>query len=281
MKRISLLAIVASLVFTNASYAWWYSYSYTPLRYRIRYSPHAYGHDHSGLISGCTRYSMHAVGHKNTGLVSAWTRYTPYAFGTKHNGLVHDPATCWSACAGGQDVLAPPRVHAAVESSPCCKGVPKTGQMQSRRHMYRSGRSRRVTQAVGWDRPSRINQRKIIQGYLEERFPDRVTFTRSYKIGDEYASFDAVIDNGRMIVKYWNPGKLAELKASNYGLGKRYERYIQTCAQAYLEAEERGGTVVHVASNDTDQVMQTLCKAVDQLESRNRMVCQDLPLARQ
>jgi hypothetical protein len=134
-----------------------------------------------------------------------------------------------------------------------------------------------TTHASEWDRPSRLNQRRIIQDYLQQTCPNNYRFARSFKVDSEYASFDVLLANGNVIVKYWNPGFIAELKQSEGGLAKRYDRYVQSWSQIRATHEARGGKVFHIASNDTDQVMQQLSQIVESTSSADRVYCAALP----
>ncbi len=89
MKRISLLTIVMLTVASGVAKA--NIYSYSSLRNRTRWSPYAFSHKRSGLVSGYLRYSPYAFSHKNpSGLVDRDFRYSPYAFSHKHSGLIHE-----------------------------------------------------------------------------------------------------------------------------------------------------------------------------------------------
>lgn len=273
MKRTSVLAVIGCLLFASNALAW---YSYTPFRYRVRYSPQAFGYRHSGLIPGDTRYSMHAVGRSHSGLVSEWVRYSPYAFGTRHNGLIvayGDPTYGWWTPS------ATPVTHPAEMDKPRPLDV-TTLRSTSRRARAPRASIRKTgasTTANGWTQPSRINQRRIIQDYLRQTRPGTHRFARSFKIDAEYATFDVLLDDGRVIVKYWNPGFIAELKSMEGGIHKRYQRYVQSWNRMCSAHEAGGGKVYHIVSNDADQVMEQICQIVEGTSSTDRAYCAALP----
>jgi len=275
MKRISVLAMIVCMLCVSHARAW---DSYTPLRYRVRYSPQAFGYHHSGLIPGDARYSMQAVGKNHSGLVPNWIRYSPYAFGTRHNGLIVDYGSSsnnwWLTpmvagfvqnveIAGTPvDVVKPKRVRHS----------PPPARLATKRI-----RRKNTTRASTWKRPSRLNQRRTIQNVLQQTCPNGYRFARSFKVDSEYASFDVLLNNGNVIVKYWNPGFIAELKQSEGGIAKRYDRYVQSWSQMRASHEARGGKVYDIVSNDTDQVMQQLCQIVESTSSADRVYCAALP----
>ena len=88
--------MVMLMLAPNISKALGYGYGYSSLRYRVRWSPYAFRHGRSGLISGYFGYSPYAFSHKNpSGLVYDYdyddVRYSPYAFSYKNpSGLVTD-----------------------------------------------------------------------------------------------------------------------------------------------------------------------------------------------
>ncbi len=294
MKRISVLAVLGCMFFASHASAW---YSYTPLRYRVRYSPQALGYHHSGLIPGDmrysmhavgknhsgliprdVRYSMHAVGKNHSGLVAEWTRYSLYDCGTRHNGLVvgYGAPSCggWTLPASAshpQTGMHDPRPSDVGGHAP----APRRPRVA--RSSARAPQRRQTKHAKDWQQASRLNQRRIIQDYLRKTCPNNYRFARSFKVDSEYATFDVLLGDGQTIVKYWNPGFIAELKHMEGGLSKRYERYVQSWSQMCSTHEAGGGKVHHIVSNDTDQVMQQLCHIVEGTSSTDRVYCAALP----
>jgi hypothetical protein len=276
MKRISLLASVVCLFMAMNAQAWYGNY--TPLRYRVHYSPYAFGYHHSGLVPGCTRYNMVAMDRHHSGLVSEWVRYSPYAFGLGHNGLIHDYAGCGSTDVVAYDLERSPRIHTGAKTCANGNGGVAAGirSYASREVSWRSP-SGQVTRVIDGDRPSRLDQRTVIEATLKEHYPGNFQYTRPFKINREYATFDILIDDGRTLVKYWNPGMIAELRAEGGTMGKRFENYLETWAKACNEHEDAGGKVVHIASNDADQVVRSLCQVIDAIDATETMVCKTLP----
>ena len=88
MKRISLFAIVMLTIVPGLTKA--HFYNSTSVRYRTRWSPYAFSHKSSGLISGHYGYSPYAFNHKSNGLIRRDVRYSPYAFTHKTSGLIRD-----------------------------------------------------------------------------------------------------------------------------------------------------------------------------------------------
>lgn len=275
MKRISVLAVLGCMLFASHALAW---YSYTPFRYRARYSPQAFGYRHSGLIPGDMRYSMQAVSKNRSGLVADWVRYSPYVFGTRHNGLIvsyGDPSYGWWSV----PVNARYPQAETHEPRPLDVGNRAAAPQRSRvaRSSTRTRHRNKTSQGKDWQQASRLNQRRIIQDYLQQTCPNTYRFARSFKVDSEYATFDVLLGDGQTIVKYWNPGFIAELKQMEGGLSKRYERYVQSWSQMCSTHEAGGGKVHHIVSNDADQVMQQLCQIVEGTSSTDRVYCAALP----
>lgn len=275
MKRISILAVLGCMLFASNALAW---YSYTPFRYRARYSPQAFGYRHSGLIPGDMRYSMQAVSKNRSGLVGDWIRYSPYAFGTRHNGLIVSYGTpsygWWTVPVNAQYPQADrhnPRPFDVGGRAPV-EERPRVARASTRARQRSLSRTNRGSQHA-----SRPDQRRMIQDYLQKTCPNHYRFARSFKVDSEYATFDVLLGDGQTIVKYWNPGFIAELKQMEGGLSKRYERYVQSWSQMCSTHEAGGGEVHHIVSNDTDQVMQKLCQIVEGTSSTDRVYCAALP----
>lgn len=274
MKRISTLAVFGCLLCATTAHAWRH---YRPFHHRVRYSPYAFGTHRSGLIPGCTRYSVHAVGHKGSGLVADWVRYTPYALGTRTNGLIVDYAGCGYGCIDGlaDRTVWPVNLNGEV---PCSqgKGVRET-KCQTRTLRASSPqslqRTRSATHVTGWDRHPRHNHRQVIHDYLRQRCPNDYRFTRLFKVDREYATFDVVLDDGKVIVKYWNPGMIAEMKSRNPHMAKRYDRYVLSWMKTCLDHEARGGKVYHIMSTDTDRILAKLSQALDETYPAKQLYC--------
>jgi hypothetical protein len=228
------------------------------------------------LIPGDTRYSMHAVSRSHSGLVSDWVRYSPYAFGTRHNGLIvtyGDPAYGWWTV---PVTSLPP---AAGIDDPRPLDAATRHRAPGRNHAPRAAvrRSGRAKAAAASTQPSRVSQRRIIQDYLRRTCPRDHGFARSFKVDAEYATFDVLLNGGKVIVKYWNPGFIAELKNTEGGIHKRYQRYVQSWYQMCRVHEADGGKVYHIVSNDADQVLEQFCQIVEGTSSTNQAYCAALP----
>jgi len=84
--RLTSAVLLLAPTLTQAQ-GWWNT---SRIHNRPRWSPYAFTHKKSGLVSGDWKYSMVAFGPKHNGLVPGDVHYNPYAFGVKHNGLIRD-----------------------------------------------------------------------------------------------------------------------------------------------------------------------------------------------
>lgn len=230
-------------------------------RYRVRHSMHAFGHDNTGLVSGHLRYSPRAFGFNNrSGLVPTWTRYSPYAFGTKHNGLILDPGcgvrTYWLEQPGDREqkklTQAIDRLSRSIDNvNSTCQAVQRSVDAAYR---YR-GRSRYASRPN--DLSSR-NPRLLMRAHLNEVIPGQYKVSDLLRVDQEVVSFNVVIENKDLVIKYWNPKVVQSIQRASNQKTEQLSDYMKAWAVTENFYDNKGGKVVHIVSADQDEILMEL-----------------------
>lgn len=263
MKRISISVIVLLLIALGAAEArpvYDYGYGYGASRYRVRWSPYTHG-----LISGDVYYSPYAHAYGGSGLVDAYVRYSPYAFGGGHSGLVTDEGGSYYRSFG--PISYPVYYYPAMA---CCNdyssddsdGDPHGYQARAREKYSQSIEDRKARRAALAEARQERNAdrandgRQIIAAYLKSK---NVEFTtaRILSIEGRTVSVDFLLNDGKTILKYWNPAEIP-LQEAEQRYRKFYEKYVEswkvTCAEHLLA----GGSVHQIVSPDRDEILAKL-----------------------
>ena len=261
MKRISILATAVLLIAAGMAEARIYNhrYGYYSNRYRARWS--IYKH---GLISGDVYYSPHAFGNGHSGLVPGDVRYSPYAFGHGHSGLVYDDGGyCYPDF--GARYYDPPqhRVVPGGSAHPSCSSNGHTSQVRTpvrHRETVEARRARRIelAQARRERNADKANDGKeIIAAYLKARNIDFRT-TRTLGIEGKTISVDFVLNDGKTILKYWNPVEILSLGPPQGRKRKFYEKYLELWTGFCAEHLRAGGKIHQIISSDPDDILAKL-----------------------
>lgn len=261
MKRISILATAVLMIAAGMAEARIYdhSYGYDSNRYRVRWSIHKHG-----LISGDVYYSPYAFGHGHSGLVPGEVRYCPYAFGHGRSGLVYDDGG-YSHPDFGARYYDAPQYPAAPGSSahPSCSSHGHTSQVLTPIRNKETVEARRagridLAQARREKNAARANDGKeIIAAYLKARNIDFRT-TRTLGIEGKTISVDFLLNDGKTILKYWNPVEILSLGQPQGRRRKFYEKYLESWAGFCAEHLRAGGKIHQIISSDADDILAKL-----------------------
>ncbi len=264
MKRISISAIVLLVVTAGAAearYVYRTGYGYGSSRTRVRWSMYAHG-----LISGDLYYSPYASGHGDSGLVDGHVRYSPYAFGGGHSGLVSEEGVSYSygfTPAYFHVIHHPVSPAFALQSS-------KTPDSQRHESILLAQRNRRETaedrkacraaQAKAREERNAIRAndgKEIIAEYLRAKKIDFKT-TRILGISGKTVSVDFLLNDGKTILKYWNPEAIPSEGQQRQRQRQCFEKYLESWAVACAEHLRAGGDVHQIISSDREEILAQL-----------------------
>ncbi len=267
MKRISLLTIVMLMVASGVAKAQFYGYS--SLRYRVRWSPYAFSHKRSGLISGYLRYSPYAFNHKNpSGLIDEDARYTPYAFSHKNSGLVYDSYSGFhpSYYAPYYRIQrAPVMVVHSVRQPPCAPNYKYSQSSNKANNSYRDklfARRQRTKQLR--DSKKKINMAKekdakeIIYRYLNSRNIDDFEMTGILRIDGKTVNINFLLRDKNIMITYWDLEEVQSL-VQQPGYKRNYlEKHEQEWKNLCKIYTQTGGNVYPITSADENEILAKL-----------------------
>ncbi len=257
MKRTSILVLIACLTTQQIAIA----LHRFPAEHRTRYSMYAFGHKNSGLVSGHVRYSPYAFGVNNrSGFVNTWTRYSPYAFGTKHNGLIYDWGPClstnWIEQTGD---LPQQKLTKAIDR--LSDSINRTNSTRGTVHRGSStpqARRRYTRQTVNLGDLISDNPRLLTRAYLNTLIPGQFRVSNLLRVDQEVVSFNVVIENRNLIIKYWNPGIIRSIKKASNEETERLSDYLKAWDAVENFYDKNGDRVVHIVSTDQDKILMEL-----------------------
>ena len=263
MKRISILATAVLMVGACTAEArilgYSYGYGYGANRCRVRWSFHAHG-----LISGDLYYSPYAFGNGHSGLVPGDVRYSPYAFGHGRSGLVVDSGAnyyCGSR-APHYDVRHYSTTPSYDTPEPCDShehvNIVRSPKVCGQTAEARKARRAELAQARQEKYAARLDDGKnIIAGYLKGRNIDFRT-TRILSIRGKTISVDFLLNDGKTILKYWNPVEILSLGQPQDRRRKFYDKYVESWSKSCAEHLKAGGKIHQIISSDADQILARL-----------------------
>ena len=282
MKRISLFAIVILTIAPGVTKAYIYDYGYGSFRYRTRWSPYAFSHKRSGLVSGYLRYSPYAFSHKNpsglvdrdfryspyafshknpSGLIHENAGYSPYAFSYKHSGLVADTGyrACYRTC------CAPVMVVHSVHNWPCAVSRKHSESSDETKNSYEEkliARRERIKQLR--DSRKQINMAKendgkeIIYRYLKSRNIDDFETKGLLKINNKTVNVNFLLRDKNIIITYWDLDEVQSLLQQPGYKRNYYERHEQQWKNLCTKYIQTGGKVYLITSADAKEILAKL-----------------------
>ena len=250
MKRISIVIVLAMFASPLGATG-----RYSSQRHRVRYSPYAFSYHNSGLIPGGVKYTPYAFKTGNSGLVYEGTRYTPYAFNYRNPGLIVD-YYLWHT-----PTCAPCQVHStggtACVSQPARPARTRPANRSASVARRRSGRYA----STASEEPRRINATEgsqIIKQQLASRGIDNADVSRRLSIRNRTAGIAFILRDRNLVIRYSDPETLEAFgaeSATNRRVLQRYEQRWGAFAKAF---EANGGTVYHVNTSDSSQIVAAL-----------------------
>jgi hypothetical protein len=243
------------------------AYNYSPVRYRTRWSPYAFG-----LVSGNIHYSPYAFSYKHSGLVPDNLRYSPYAFSYNYSGLVADP---WYYDGDYPPYIIHQNIYCpadAVARVPYCgarrfsyafSGDPPARLDQTKESYGKKLTAYRATiEKLKQDRitTNTIRQndgKEIICAYLKSKNIDFTT-NRLLNIDDKTVSVDFLIKDKNIIIKYWNTEETRSLAQKPEYKRNFYERYKESSSTFCEEYKKSGGKVYQIQSANEKEILAAL-----------------------
>jgi len=264
MKRISLLTIVMLMVASGVAKA--NIYGYSSLRNRTRWSPYAFSHKRSGLVSGYLRYSPYAFNHKNpSGLIHEYARYTPYAFSHKNSGLVYDSySRSYPSCYAPYYRIqrAPVVVVHSVRQPPCAPNYKYSQSSNEANNSYQeklSARRERIKKLR--DSRKQINMAKgkdgkeIICRYLNSKNIDDFEMTGILRIDGKTVNINFLLREKNIIITYWDLNEVQSL-VQQPGYKRNYlEKHEKEWKNLCTKYTQTGGKVYPITSADENEIL--------------------------
>lgn len=279
MKRISLFAIVLLSIVPGLTKA--HFYDTTSVRYRTRWSPYAFSHKRSGLISGYYGYSPYAFSHKNSGFINRRVRwspyafthktsgliydnigYSPYAFSNKHSGLVDNTYTgCYGYCR-------PPVVIVhTVDKASCTRSKTLSSSEKTINSYEKSPMSRREKIQAQMDARKQIKTAKekdskdIICGFLKSRNIDDFKITGILRIEGRVINVSFLLNDRNLMITYWDLDEVETLiqqPGYHRTYFEKHEKQWKNLCNTYTQA---GGKIYPITSADENEILAklTLC----------------------
>lgn len=264
MKRISLLTIVMLMVASGVAKA--NIYGYSSLRNRTRWSPYAFSHKRSGLVSGHLRYSPYAFNHKNpSGLIHEYARYTPYAFSHKNSGLVYDSySRSYPSCYAPYYRIqrAPVVVVHSVRQPPCAPNYKYSQSSNEANNSYQEkliARRERIKKLR--DSRKQINIAKgkdgkeIICRYLNSKNINDFEMTGILRIDGKTVNINFLLREKNIIITYWDLNEVQSL-VQQPGYKRNYlEKHEKEWKNLCTKYTQTGGKVYPITSADENEIL--------------------------
>jgi len=263
MKRISIPAIVLLVAAAGVAQArpvrsFGFGLGSSFRSHRTRWSMYAHG-----LISGDLHYSPYVSGHGGPRLVYGDVRYSPYAFGHGQTGLVGDYGSSYSygfvpACYQVVHHTVP--VQSRSKLSRTSGGYAPDIRVPARnnRETIEDRKARRAALAKAREKRNAIRAndgKEIIAGYLKGRNIDFKT-TRILSIAGRTVSVDFLLNDGKTILKYWNPAEIPSTAQQRER--KFFDKYLESWTVSLTEHLRAGGNVHQIMSSDRAEILAKL-----------------------
>ena len=284
MKRISLLAIVILTIVPSLTKA--RIYDSTSVRYRTRWSPYAFTHKTSGLISGHYVYSPYAFSHKNSGFVHREVRWSPYAFTHKTSGLVHDNvgyspyAFNYKHSGLVADIdyrdryricRAPIIIVHSIEAASCSgRYKSKAPDEKSRTHknwpILRRERIQAQTDSKKQIKTAKQQDSKdIICRYLKSRNIDNFKMTGMLRIDGRVINVNFQLKDKNLMITYWDLDEVQSLLQQPGYHRTYFERHEKQWKDLCSKYTQAGGKIYPITSANEKEILAklTLCSELN------------------
>ncbi|MCP4261351.1 MAG: hypothetical protein GY774_28200 [Planctomycetes bacterium] len=281
MKRISLVAIVMLMIIPGLTKA---HFNTTSVRYRTRWSPYAFSHKRSGLISGYYGYSPYAFSHKNpSGLIRRDVRYSPYAFSHKNpSGLIHDNIGYspyafnykhsglvnntnyrgrYRICSTPV-VIVPTADNASSARSYNSKSSDETRNSNQKKLITRRERIQAQMDARKKIKTAKVKDSKdIIYSYLKSRNIDDFKMTGILNIDGTVINVTFLLKDKNLMITYWNLDEVESLLQQPGYHRKYFEKHEKQWKNLCDQYTQAGGKIYPITSADENEILAklTLC----------------------
>ena len=276
MKRTSLSAMVMFMIVPSLTQA--YIYDYASVRYRTRWSPYAFSHKSSGLISGYYGYSPYAFSHKSNGIVDLDVRWSPYAFSHKRSGLIHDNMG-YSPYAfdyknsgvinlnhyrGRYRICRSPIVIVRTIDDSCARNDSSKSSEEAKSSYAKSPLSRIENLKIQRDSRTKIKTAKendgkdIICRYLKSRNIDAFEITGILKIDGRVINANFLLKDKNLLITYWDLDEVESL-IQQPGYQRKYlEKHEQNWKKLCNQYTQAGGKIYPISSADKNEILAKL-----------------------
>ena len=256
MKRMSILVLITCVFTQQIALA----YSHGSCCERVQYSMYAFSHKNpSGLIPGHIKYSPHAFGFNHSGFVNNWTQYSVHAFGFNHNGLISEYGPFSLNQWKDQTTdLNQNRLTKAIDRL-------ATSIDRAKTHCHSPHRTRYTRSRTGYRHievtPSDLtsdNPRILMRAYLNTHIPGQFRVSNLLRMDQEVVSFNLVIDNQNLIIKYWNPAKIKSINEAANQQTEQLSDYMKKWVRIENYYDESGTKVVHIMATEQNEILKKL-----------------------
>ncbi len=284
MKRISLLTIVMLTIVPGLTKA--HIYDSTSVRYRTRWSPYAFTHKTSGLISGHYIYSPYAFNHKNSGFVHREVRWSPYAFTHKTSGLIHDNVGYspyafnykHSGLVADTDYRgryhfcrAPVIIVHSIEPASCSRSYKSRPPDEKSSNHKKWPISRRERIQAQIDSKKQIKTAKqqdskdIICRYLKSRNIDNFKMTGMLRIDGRVINVNFQLKDKNLMITYWDLDEVQSLLQQPGYHRTYFEKHEKQWKNLCNEYTQAGGKIYPITSADEKEILAklTLCSELN------------------
>jgi hypothetical protein len=257
-------------------------FHYPSIRYRTRWSPYAFSHKSSGLISGYYGYSPYAFSNKCNGIVHRDVRWSPYAFSNKTSGLIYDhigysPYAFTHKHSGLIDMnyyrgrhricRSPVVIVHTTEESSCTRNYSSRPSEESNNSYVQSPLTRieklKIQRnARKQSQTAKVNDGKdIICRYLKSKNIGDFKMTGMLKIEGKVINVSFLLKDKNLMITYWDLDEVESL-LQQPGYQRKYlekhEKNWQDLCNQYTQA---GGKIYPISSADEKDILAklTLC----------------------
>jgi hypothetical protein len=273
-----MLLIVPSL--TKAHF-----WDFSSVRYRTRWSPYAFSHKSSGLISGHYEYSPYAFSHKNTGFVDRDIRWSPYAFTHKTSGLISDnigyspyafnykhSGLIYNDYRGPYGYCRPPFVIVhTVDKASCARSYSsklpdKTKAIDKKLPTSRRERIQAQMNARKQFKTAKKKDSKdIICSYLKSRNIDDFKMTGLLKMEGRVINVSFLLKNKNLMITYWDLDEVESLIQQPGYHRKYFEKHEKQWKNLCNQYTQAGGKIYPITSADENEILTklTLCSELN------------------
>lgn len=245
MKRISLCAVLLA-------FAPGIAHAYYGSCYGVHYSPYALSYYRSGLVGGDVDYTPYALSYYNSGLVPGYGCYGYYmdyaypVFSGRFSATAHVALRA-----------SPPVRHHAQNISRPAHPRPGPGRASGPARPH-AGPCRADGTGPQTPRNAFGNPMDVIRQHLRTRGFASVSIDRILRVDDQLVSVDVFVKDRNLLIKYWNPGEVANLSTKDISKQRAYAQYKQNWERFAEQYKQTGGEVYVVTASEPQTIVVAL-----------------------